>query len=47
MTTVPVEIASEIPDVCRELMAAEKIVLDYVRSPIALSKVWNSPCCDE
>ncbi|MBL8816228.1 MAG: RraA family protein [Planctomyces sp.] len=32
VTTIPIEIASEIPDVCRELMDAEKIVLDYVRS---------------
>lgn len=32
VTTVPHEIASEIPDACRELMAAEDIVLNYVRS---------------
>lgn len=33
VTTIPVEVASEVPDVCRELAAAEKIVLDYVRQP--------------
>ncbi|HIE97046.1 MAG: RraA family protein [Fuerstiella sp.] len=32
VTTIPTEIANEIPDVCREFMQAEKIVLDYVRS---------------
>jgi len=33
VTTIPHEIASEIPDACRELMAAEKVVLDYVKGP--------------
>lgn len=32
VTTVPIEIADEIPDACKELMAAEQIVLDYCRS---------------
>ena len=32
VTTVPAEIASEIPDVCKEFMAAEAVVIDYVRS---------------
>ncbi|MCA9047255.1 MAG: RraA family protein [Planctomycetaceae bacterium] len=32
ITTIPTEIASEIPDVCVEFAEAEKIVLDYVRS---------------
>lgn len=32
VTTIPEEIADEIPDACRELMAAEQIVLDYCRS---------------
>jgi hypothetical protein len=27
------EIASEVPQVCEELAAAEKVVLDYVRGP--------------
>lgn len=31
VTTVPTEIASEIPDACREFADAEKFVLDYVR----------------
>ena len=29
VTTIPHEIASEVPDACKELMAAEKIILDY------------------
>ncbi len=32
ITTIPHEVASEVPDACKELMAAEQIVLDYVRS---------------
>lgn len=32
VTTIPIEIASEIPDACRELMAGEQIILDYCRS---------------
>lgn len=31
VSTIPIEIASEVPQVCEELAAAEKIVLDYVR----------------
>ncbi len=31
VTTVPPEIASEVPGACRELMAAEDIVLNYVK----------------
>ena len=33
ITTIPLEIASEVPDVCRELADAERIVLNYVREP--------------
>lgn len=33
VTTIPPEIASEVPDCCAGLAAAEKIVLDYVRGP--------------
>jgi regulator of RNase E activity RraA len=33
VTTIPIEIASEIPDACAELAKAEQIVLDYVRGP--------------
>ena len=31
VTTIPAEIASEVPDACRELMAAEEIVLSYCK----------------
>ncbi|RMG36968.1 MAG: RraA family protein [Planctomycetota bacterium] len=31
VTTIPHEIASEVPDACEELIAAERIVLDYLR----------------
>ncbi len=31
VTTIPPEIASEIPDVCKELMAAEDHILDYLK----------------
>jgi len=31
VTTIPHQIASEVPEACRELMAAEKIVLDYLK----------------
>ena len=31
VTTIPIEIASEVPDACDEVAAAEKIILDYVK----------------
>lgn len=31
VTTIPVEIASEVADVCREIAKAEAIILDYLR----------------
>ncbi len=31
VSTIPLEIASEIPDACAELMAAEQVVLDYCK----------------
>ena len=31
ISTIPHDIASEIPDACDELAAAEKVVLDYVK----------------
>ena len=31
VTTIPHEIAAAVPDACKELMAAESIVIDYVR----------------
>lgn len=33
VTSIPLEIASEIPDACVELARAEQVVLDYVRGP--------------
>jgi 4-hydroxy-4-methyl-2-oxoglutarate aldolase len=43
VTTIPIEIASEIPDACEELAKAEQIVLDYVRgknpTPAGLTEV--------
>jgi len=33
VTRIPMEIADEIPDVAREFVAAERIVLDYVQGP--------------
>lgn len=45
VTTIPVEIASEIPDACAELMAAEQVVLDYCKggniNPAGLIKARN------
>lgn len=32
VTTIPVEIADEIPDACKELMDAEQVILDYCKS---------------
>ena len=31
VTTIPLEIASEVPEVCREIARAEAIVLDYLK----------------
>ncbi len=31
VTTIPLEVASEVPDACDEVAAAEKIILDYVK----------------
>jgi regulator of RNase E activity RraA len=33
VTTIPAEVASEVADGCKDLMAAEQIILDYVRGP--------------
>ena len=33
VTTIPLEIASEVAQVCRDLMTAEQIILDYLKSP--------------
>ena len=32
ITTIPHQFASEVPDACKELMAAEQIVLDYLKA---------------
>ena len=32
VSTIPVDVASEVPEACKELMAAEDIVLNYVKS---------------
>ena len=32
VTTIPFDIADEIPDACQEIMAAEQVVLDYCKS---------------
>ena len=49
VTTIPREIASEVPDACQELMAAEQVVLDYLkgddRSPDEYSKA-RQECTD-
>ncbi len=33
VSTIPVDIASEVPEVCAELAQAERFVLDYVKKP--------------
>ena len=38
VTTIPHEIASEVPAACKELMAAEQIVLDYLKGGKLSSK---------
>jgi 4-hydroxy-4-methyl-2-oxoglutarate aldolase len=32
VTTIPLEIAAEVADACAEFVAAEQVVLDYVKS---------------
>jgi regulator of RNase E activity RraA len=38
VTTIPVDIASEIPDASREFMEGEAFILDYVRGPNPTAK---------
>ena len=49
VTTIPHEIASEIPEACKELMAAEDIVLNYVKggnpTPAGMSEA-RQECAD-
>ena len=33
ITTIPAEIASEVPAVCKELADAERVILDYLKNP--------------
>jgi 4-hydroxy-4-methyl-2-oxoglutarate aldolase len=33
VTTIPLEIADEVPGICREIMDAEAIVIEYLKSP--------------
>lgn len=42
VTTIPPEIATEIPDVCCEVMEAEEIVLGYLRGPDRTPKGFAS-----
>ncbi|MEZ6063951.1 MAG: hypothetical protein R3C19_26705 [Planctomycetaceae bacterium] len=44
ITTIPPEIASEVPDACAELADAEKIVLDYVRGGQPTVSISGSSC---
>ncbi len=41
VSTIPTEIASEVPEVCAEIMRAEQIVLDYVKSPNPTAKGFD------
>ncbi len=42
VTTIPVEIASEVPEVCREIARAEAIVLDYCKRPDVTVPEYNA-----
>jgi regulator of RNase E activity RraA len=42
VTTIPVEIASEVPAVCEEIARAEAIVLDYLKRPEVDVKGFNA-----
>lgn len=33
VTTIPLDIADEVPDACADFMAAERIILDYLKQP--------------
>lgn len=50
VTTVPIDIASEIPDACVELAKAEQIVIDYVRgknpTPAGLTEARKACAAD-
>ena len=42
VTTIPIEIASEVPDVCREIARAEAIILDYLKQPHVKVPEYNA-----
>lgn len=41
LTTIPHEVASEVPQVCEEIMQAEAIVLDYLKQDAVTVKGFN------
>lgn len=41
VTTIPASIASEVPEVCREIARAEAIVLDYLKQPTVTVAGFN------
>lgn len=41
VTTIPTEIASEVPEVCREIARAEAIVLDYLKQEVVTVAGFN------
>lgn len=41
VTTIPIEIAGEVADVCREIAKAEAIILDYLRKDSVTVKDYN------
>ena len=50
VTTIPVEVASEVPQACKELMAAEDIILKYVKGGSPTSKGFSEArkeCADQ
>jgi 4-hydroxy-4-methyl-2-oxoglutarate aldolase len=42
VTTVPAEIASEVPEVCREIARAEAIILDYLKESAVTVAGFNA-----
>jgi 4-hydroxy-4-methyl-2-oxoglutarate aldolase len=41
VTTIPAEIATEVPDACEEIARAEAIVLDYLKKSDVTVKGFN------
>lgn len=42
VTTIPTEIATEVPEVCREIARAEAIVLDYLKQENVTANEYNA-----